>query len=301
GLLTHEQGLDVVPDVAEHASVSPDGRIYRFRLRESARWSDGEPVTAEDFAFTYRAMQEEAVLTAHLMAGLVAQAVARRTLELRLEQPRPYFPYLLAFPAFFPWPRHRVRELGDAWHRRPGLVGNGPFVLQELGGEHALLAANPEWHGARGNVAEIEIALQQAPHDDWRAGRYDFLFWAESVSDLEDAPATLALTVPLLGTNYLGFHAERAPLDDERVRLALAPGLDREPIIRGTRLTPAYGGFLPPAMPGHSHDLAPSRDLGRARALLAEAGFPNGRGLPELRLLHVSTGGGQRIRDDVEA
>jgi ABC-type transport system substrate-binding protein/class 3 adenylate cyclase len=301
GLLAHEQGLGVVPDVAEQVSVSADGRIYRLRLRESARWSDGEPVTAEDFAFTFRAMEKEAVATAHFMMGLEAQAVNRRTLELRLEQPRPYFPYLLAFPAFFPWPRHRVEEIGDAWRTRPVLVGNGPFVLRELGGEQALLTANPEWHGARGNVAEIEIALQQSPHDDWRAGRYDLLFWAESVSDLEDSPETSALTVPLLGTNYLGFNPERAPLDDERVRRALAHGLDRDRIVGGTRRTPADGGFLPPAMPGHSHDFALSHDLGRARALLTEAGFPDGRGLPELRLLHVSFGGGGKIRDEVEA
>ena len=300
GLLTHVRGLDVVPDLAEWVSVSADGCVYRFRLRESARWSDGEPVTAEDFAFTYRAMREQEVVTAQFMAGVEAQAVDRRTLEVGLEQPRPYFPYLLAFPAFFAWPRHRVEQLGDAWRTR-ALVGNGPFVLRELGDERALLAANPEWHGARGNVAEIEIALQQSPHDDWRAGRYDFLVWAESVFDLKDAPSTSVLTVPLLGSNYLGFNAERAPLTDERVRRALAHGLDRERIVQGTHRAPAYGGFLPPAMPGHSHDLAPAHDLERARALLAEAGYPGGEGLPELRLAHVAVGSYEPIRDDVEA
>jgi ABC-type transport system substrate-binding protein/class 3 adenylate cyclase len=301
GLLTHDQGLDVVPDVAEHVSVSADGCAYRFRLRDSARWSDGEHVTADDFAQTYRVMAQEAVLTAHFLAGVEADAVTKDTLELRLEQPRPYFPYLLASPAFFPWPRHRVEELGDAWRKGAVLVGNGPFVLQVLSGEHALLTANPEWHGARGNVAEVEITFQPSPHDDWRAGRYDLLFWAESVADLEDAPATVTLTVPLLGTNYLGFNSERPPLDDERVRRALAHGFDRGRIVRGTRRTPAYGGFLPPAMPGHSHDLAPFHDLARARALLAEAGFPHGRGLPDLRLLHVNAGGGAKTRDEVEA
>jgi oligopeptide transport system substrate-binding protein len=245
-------------------------------------------------------MREEAVSTAHFLAGVEAEAVTSGALELRLDRPRPYFPYLLAFPAFFPWPRHRVEELGDAWRRGDALVGNGPFVLQELNGEHALLTANPGWHGARGNVAELEITFQPSPNDEWRAGRYDLLFWADSVSDLEGAPDTLALTVPLLGTNYVGFNTERSPLDDERVRRALAHGLDRDLIVRGTRRTPARGGFLPPAMPGHSHDLAPSHDLARARALLDEAGFPEGRGLPDLRLLHVSPGGPERSRDEVE-
>src|SRR5262249_36859822 len=69
-------------------------------------------------------------------------------------------------------------------------------------------------------------------------------------------------------------------------------------IVRDTRSRPAYGGFLPPAMPGHSHDLAPAYDLERARALLAEAGYPDGRGLPELRLVHV--GGGAEIKIGAE-
>jgi ABC-type transport system substrate-binding protein/class 3 adenylate cyclase len=301
GLLAHEQGLDVVPDVAEHVSVSADGLVYRFRLRDSARWSDGEPVTAEDFAHAYRVMKQEAVLTAQFLAGVEAHAVTRGELELRLERPRPYFPYLLAYPAFFPWPRHSVEQFGDAWRSQAVLVGNGPFVLKELNDEHALLASNHGWHGARGNVAEVEITFQPSTHDEWKAGSYDLLFWAESVSDLEDAPETFTLTVPVLSTNYVGFNPEQPPLDDERVRRALAHGLDRDRIVRGTRKTPAYGGFLPPAMPGHSHDLAPSHDLARARALLAAAGFPEGRGLPELRLLQIDTGRTERIRNEVEA
>jgi ABC-type transport system substrate-binding protein/class 3 adenylate cyclase len=302
GVLRLERGLDVVPDLAEQVSVSADGCVYRFRLRETALWSDGEPVTAQDFAYTYRAMQLEAVLTAHFIAGLEAEAVDEHTLELRLEQPRPYFLYLLGSQPLFPWPRHRVGQLGDAWRKPAVFVGNGPFVLQEVREEHALLAANPEWHGPRGNVAEVALGFELLPHDDWRAGRYDLIqLWAES-PDLEDAPNTLELAAPMLGAKYLGFNTERAPLDDERIRRALAHGLDRERVGRGARSQPAYGGFLPPAMPGHSHDLAPSHDLERARALLAEAGYSGGRGLPELRLLHVGGGAGSEgIRREVEA
>src|SRR5262249_12070780 len=159
-------------------------------------------------------------------------------------------------------------------------------VLRELDGGHALLADNPHWHGARGNVAEIEITFQESPGDDWRAGRYDFLIWAERLSELEDAAETLILTMPVLGTSYLGFHQAVARRRTARLRRALAGGLGRAPAVRDARVVRtrlAYGGFLPPAMPGHSHDLAPSYDPARARALLAEAGFPDGRGLPELR------------------
>jgi oligopeptide transport system substrate-binding protein len=90
------------------------------------------------------------------------------------------------------------------------------------------------------------------------------------------------------------------PLDDERVRRALAHGLDREPLlVAGAE--PAHGGFLPPSMPGHSHDLALPLDLNRARALLSEAGFADGRGLPELELVHPDFGFSAEFRREMEA
>ena len=120
-----------MPDRAEHFSVSPDGRVYRFQLREGARWSDGRPLTADDFAFTYAAMLEQTVGTAHLLAGVEAEAVDARTLVLRFEEPRPYTLYLLAQMPFFPWPRHCVEALGDVWREPDALIGNGPFMVAE--------------------------------------------------------------------------------------------------------------------------------------------------------------------------
>jgi len=85
------------------------------------------------------------------------------------------------------------------------------------------------------------------------------------------------------------------------VRQALAHGLDRRLLVQDTNGAPAYGGFLPPAMPGHSHDLALRYDIRRARTLLAEAGYPDGRGLPELRLIHADPGFGADFRRHEEA
>ena len=301
GLLRFEQGLDVVPDVAEHVSVSSDGCVYRFLLREGARWSDGEPLTADDFAFTYRAMKEQAVHSENLLTGVEAEAVDVRTFEIRLEEPRPYAPYLFAQLPFFPWPRHRVEALGERWREPAALVGNGPFVIAEVTDDHALLAANPEWHGSRGNVAEVRLDFSDAPAaEKWRSGRFDFLMIWGQLPVLPDAADTVEVSVPLPGTGYLAFGSRRL-FDDERVRRALAHGLDREPIVRGTRLQPAQGGIIPPALPGHSHDLALPFDLDRARALLAEAGFPEGRGLPELRLLHANLDFDERFRREGEA
>ena len=114
-----------------------------------------------------------------------------------------------------------------------------------------------------------------------------------------NAPETLELPLPFPGAGYLSFGSRRG-LDDERVRRALAHGLERARLTQDARFLPAHGGLLPPAVPGHSHDLALRFDLDRARALLAEAGYPDGRGLPELRLLHVDLGFSEEYRRDQE-
>ncbi|MFL6006988.1 MAG: ABC transporter substrate-binding protein [Gaiellaceae bacterium] len=288
GLLRLAAGLHIVPDLAEHVSVSPDGRAYAFRLRDGLRWSDGERLTADDFAFTYDAMREQNVGSAHLLEGIEARAVDPLTLELRLPEPRAHVLYLFAQLPFFPWPRHKVEELGPEWHLEPTRVGNGPFVDAEEVDGRWVFPQNPYWPSSSSNVAELAIVpldpLSSRPA--WDEGRFDFLLMADYfVGDVADGSFVAAAT---LSTSYVAFN-EQAPFDDIRVRKALAHGLDRAPVTRGPSPA-AYGGFLPPAMPGHSHDLAPVHDVDLARTLLAEAGYPEGRGLPELRLVHADPG-----------
>jgi ABC-type transport system substrate-binding protein/class 3 adenylate cyclase len=300
GLFRLEPGLDVVPDVAERISVSADGCAYVVQLREGLRWSDGERLTADDFAFSYRAMQEQAVASAHLLAGIEAHARDEQTLVLRLADPTAHLPYLLAQLGLFPWPRHCVEALGQHWYKET-FVGNGPFVVDAVDHERADLVANPLWQGPRGNVGTITVRFLD-PHaavDEWSAGGLDYLF-VPRLFGLADAADTEVTRAPLLSVEYLGF-SRRSPFDDERVRRALAHGLDRAPLVAGSGDLPAYGGLLPPAMPGHSHDLAPVHDLVLARRLLAEAGYPEGRGLPELRLVHPDPGLGDSLRREIAA
>jgi ABC-type transport system substrate-binding protein/class 3 adenylate cyclase len=303
GLLRIEQ-LDVVPDLAESVAVSDDGCTYELRLRDRLHWSDGKPLSADDFAFTYRAMRELRVASAHFLDGVDAEAIDARSLRLSLDQPRAHFPFLLAQFAFFPWPRHRVEALGDAWTAPDVLVGNGPFVLHEFGDERSVLKANAQWQGTRGNVEEVLIERMATPRaalDAWAEGRFDILLPAsDEVNEAAAALDTVLRSIALPSTEYLAF-PDRPPFDDWRLRTALAHGLDRQPFVRGATYEPALGGFLPPAIPGHSHDLAPVHDPPRARQLLAEAGYPDGRGLPELRLLHADFGFDPEFRREVES
>jgi len=209
---------------------------------------------------------------------------------VRLREPRSYFPYILASPWSFPWPRHKCEELGDDWRKPENLIGNGPFMLAEYDEDQMVLTANPHWTGPRGNVREI-VATLRAKSDrealeGWRDGRYDFLHVWTPFGDEDDG--TLRDVIPSLGLEYVGFRADRAPFMNALVRKAFAHALDRERFQasrEGLGRAASLGGAIPPAMPGHSHRAAPGYDLDAARNLLAEAGYANGHGLPEVRLV----------------
>ena len=290
GLVRIGHGFEITPDLAESFDLSTDGRTYRFQLHPAASWSDGVPVTADDFAFTWRQMREDEIALAFLHDDVEsARALDGTTFEIRLREPRNYFLHLIGQPPFFAWPRHIYEQLGARWYESLPLVGNGPFVLHALDERRALFAASPTWHGPRGNVLEIEFEVSTAGMtllDDWRSGHADAIpltnmeaesAWKDTVVDSEPAMTTL----------YLGFRTERPPLDDVRVRAALAHALDRQRFAgrQGWRGDPAIaGGFLPPTVPGHSHRVAPAHQLDLARRLLEEAGHPHGDGLGTLTI-----------------
>ena len=248
------------------------------------------PVTAEDFAYTFRRMREENVGSSNLLNAIeTAVATDPLTLEIDLRQPSSLFLYLLAMPPMFAWPRHRCEALGEAWRDPVNLVGSGPFVLAELGAERAILRARPEWFGPRGNVREASFTiapLGSSYHEAWRSGRGDFL--VTGTDRYADDDRTAVALGPALATWYLGFAANRPPFDDERVRRAFALALDRDRLAdewTGPSQRVGRGGFLPPLIPGHSHRIGLPHDPARARELLAEAGHPDGRGLPALSFL----------------
>jgi ABC-type transport system substrate-binding protein/class 3 adenylate cyclase len=288
GLLAVDRDLNVMPALADNLRVSSDGLTYLFRIRDGARWSDGEPVTAEDFAWTWRQMRAERATTAFLLAGVEARALDERTLEVTLDRPRSSFPFVLASVWMFPWPKHVCERLGPAWREPANLVCNGPYLLAEQTDEHLLLLANPHYVGPRGNVREIRISFHDRDRPDveaWSEGRLDVL---STVWPAPASPDTEVETYAQLGLTFIGFHVGREPFSNELVRRAIAHGLDRARVAAalGTTSVPAVrGGAIPPAMPGHSHRVGIPYDRAEARRLLAEAGYPEGRGLPELRLL----------------
>lgn len=309
-------GVEPLPAAAESWTVSADGRTWTFTLRADAQWSNGDPVRAGDFVASYRRALSPAMAapkaqmffavnnaTAFTQGELADESTLGlaapddRTLVITLEHPVADF---LALAASGPWiPVHPsvARAKGsprDAAWTRPGQhIGNGPFILQEwTPNRQIVVARNPRyWDAAAVKVNALRfVAFDNGDAEEraYRGGQVDVTM-AVPASKLDvyrtERPAELR-TMPLHETRYLTLNLRRAPLSDPRVRQALGLALDRteltDGILKGGQ-RPAFS-YIPPGLGGYEPDLLLRSDPARARALLAEAGYPEGRGFPRLEL-----------------
>lgn len=292
------------PGVASRFTVSPDGLTYTFHLRPEARWSNGEPLTAADFVASYRRMLTPA--TAAVKAGVFfpvknarafvtgtladfgsvgIHALDAHTLVITLEEPRPGFPHYVASGPWLPVHLPTIERHGRNWTAPENHVGNGPFTLAEWRPQQRIIVRkNPHWHGA-GSVRLAEIHFlrfdsNEAEERAYRAGQIDATM-ALPVNKLETHQRERRAEVhraPMIETRYLAFNTRRAPLDDRRVRRALALALDREKLVQRVLQggQDAAGRFVPPALRANPEARPLSGqhqfDPHIARRLLAAAG-----------------------------
>lgn len=313
-----ERTSQPIPAAAEKWEVSPDGLTYTFHLRPTAKWSNGDPLTAHDFVASWRRVLAPAFAAeyAYLLyplkhaaalnsgqltdpAALGAEALDDRTLRLTLERPTPYLPSLTAQPVWFPVnPRvlakfGAINERHPAWTRPENLVGNGPFTLAEWTPNARLVVAKSPnyWDAAKVRLERIVFFPTESPEVEernFRAGQ-THITYSLPTSKIDgyrtENSASLRLD-PFLQTIFLRFNTTRAPFGDARVRRALSLAIDREAIaasvLRGAQ-NPARS-FTPPDCAGYTTRARVPTDYAAARRLLVEAGFPEGRGLPILDL-----------------
>lgn len=303
------------PGVAREHEVSPDGLTWMFRLRPEARWSDGRPVTAEDFVYAWRRVldPESGSRAAPLLDVIQGAEAFRRgrarpedlgvraldpaTLEVRLAVSTPTFPSLLTYPAFAPVRRDVVEARGRQWTRPGQMVGNGAFRLVENDPKvRVVVERNPRyWNATEVALDRVEFVFLEDERTAWdwfRAGRVDWLK-GTLTRDLIPEARRLANAFhadPVLCTYYTVLRVDRSPLEDARVRRALDLAVDKERLVQEVLLggqAPA-GSLVPPVIrgaTGYDPPRGEAFDPSQARALLSEVEAERGP-LPPLTWLY---------------
>jgi len=327
GLMTEDEMARPVPGMAVRWTASADGLTWTFFLRE-ALWSDGRPVTADDFVFSWQRLLDPKTAAAYayflyivkngeaINAGklptsaLGVRALDRHSLEVRLEHPAPYLLEMLMLSPAYPLPRHVVETKGRDWTQAENYVGNGAFTFKQwVPNGHVLLEKNPRFYDA-GNVALERVYFY--PTDDYdaalqrmRAGELDVQIRLP-VQQIDWIKANMPGTrdqVPLLCVEYLEVNHTRKPFDDIRVREAINLALNREAIaerIRRAGDLPAYN-LVPPGtanFPGGNafafRALTYPRRIERARALMRSAGYDEHRRTNITYMIRSTAPGNQR-------
>jgi oligopeptide transport system substrate-binding protein len=307
GLTTFDAEGRTVPGAAETWTVSDDGLTWTFTLRPNLRWSDGRPLSANDFVYAFRRLLDPATAAslAYFMyplrnaeavnAGQMAPAALGvaapddATLVLTLERPYPYLPERLLYPTGYPVPAHVIDRVGDDWVKPANWVSNGAYRLHDWQPQ-AFVELRPNRHfaasgleaGSLERVIYVPLANEQNAYNRYRAGEVDAIgtFPGGELPRLRREMAEHVRLSPLLSIMYLVFNTRQAPFDDARVREALALAVDRATLtgpVQRAEHTPSasfvpalVADYEPVPMPGAA--LSADERRTRARELLAAAG-----------------------------
>jgi|SRR5882724_2298469 len=321
GLVSEDPQMNIIPGVAERWETSPDGLTYTFHLRADAKWSNGEPLTAQDFVQSYQrelnpvlASEYAYMLFNHVRGakdyydGKITdfaltgfQAPDPRTLVIMLLQPAPFLLHAMNHYAWYPVHISTVKKFGGmerrstAWTRPENYVGNGPYVLKEWRPNEIIVAERSPtyWDRASVKIDEIDfypVELADTEERMFRTGQLDItneLPLTKLAVYRREHPESVRVD-PFDAIYFYRFNVKRKPFDDVRVRRALAMSIDRERLVRDVTLAdeiPAYD-FVPQKLLGYRSAHAFKAGIPEARRLLAEAGYPEGKGFPHVELLY---------------
>jgi len=318
----------VIPGMAESWTETPDGLTYTFHLRPGIKWSNGDPVTAYDFLNSwervlnpltaseyayqlYYLVNAEAYGTGKLkdFSQVGVKAPDDHTLVVTLAHPTAYFLELTSFQTLVPVHLPTVKKYGKDWIKPGKMVSNGPYVLKEWRlNDYVLVEANP-YYWRPVPVHRIKVLPTNNPMTCFNlfySHKTDLILDTRSipsilVQDIKDKPYFHAN--PFGATSFLRFNVKRKPFDDARVRKALALALDKEDIV--TKITragePVANTLVPPGNAGYTPPQGLVYDVAAARQLLAEAGYPNGQGFPDVNILYAERGISQQVAEEMQA
>ena len=321
GLVTkNPYTLEIEPGVAQSWEISEDGRVYTFHLRDNAKWSNGEAVTAEDFIWSWRRALTPAlgsqysymyypILNAEAFnLGRIedfSQVGVRKiddlTLEVTLTEPTPYMLQVFDHYSTFPVSLSNVEAFGSMtdqlsqWAREGNIVTNGAFKLDEwqINSHLSVSKTDTYWDADKVQLNGIvfypteNLTTEERMFRDGQLHKTNDVpldkipvYWAENPD--------LIYIAPYLGTYFYNINITREPLDDVRVRLALNMSVDRDLLVETVMegiVAPAYA-LVPPDTLGYQPVKTFDYDPQMARELLAEAGYPDGEGFPTFEILY---------------
>jgi oligopeptide transport system substrate-binding protein len=312
--------LEPEPGVAERWEFSDDGRQITFFINPQARWSNGDPVTADDYVWSWmRALHPQ---TGNLYAYMLfpvknaeaffkgdiedfsevgVEAVDATTLKVTLNEPTPYFLQLMDHYSTFAVHRPTIEKHGKftdrftKWTRVGNIVSNGPFVLEEwkLNRRITMRRSDTYWDRDRVRLERIVFyPTENAVSEErgFRAGQlhYSYTLPLDKIPVYQAMENSPYVQAPYLGTYYYLLNTQRPPLDDVRVRRALSMAIDRDMLTRTVMqnsVVPAYS-ITPPGTLGYEPPRTFDFDPREARRLLAEAGYPDGEGWPGAEVVY---------------
>lgn len=324
-LLRRDQNQNLVPAMAESWKAGPAVEYWDFEIRKGARWSDGEPITAYDWVFTFRHLASPNLDNPwawfyYDIKGVQAlkegngspddvgvEALSDSTLRIwGANGAIPHLPALMAYQAAVPAPRHIAENNPEHWaDTAEGFVSSGPMRLLSWQHNQRLeWDTNPYYNGPHKPGIQKLIQVVGAPavgwFNAWSSKEIDYIpilqqqEYAQAINDTEIAQFVRSFNN--FQTEYLSFNCLKPPFDNLLLRQALSHSIDRVPFCEKVMLrtrTPAFS-MLPPDFPAHNAELKPVQafDVEKARSFLSEAGYPDGIDGNGVRLvLEVSSNG----------
>jgi oligopeptide transport system substrate-binding protein len=320
GLVTPDAaGTGVLPATADTWTVSQDGTVYTFHIRSDAKWSDGTPVTAQDFAWTYKRLLTPSTSALDKLYGsssyqsdlgiknavnfqlgkvtdwsrVGVKALDASHLRIVLDAPNASFLQEMAAPSMVPLPANNLTRFPYSWQTTADWVGNGPFVMKSWTPNSSMVLIPNKYYWDRKDVHLQQVTILTAAATDaqvraqYENNELDIAQIGDPVAFEKNPALSQALTrLHQYSVIFLTLIPSRNPaLEDVRVRQAIALAIGRAEVAKVSPLVEPSTSLVPSTLPGFDASVGFRQNVAEARRLMAEAGYPGGRGFPTFSIM----------------
>ncbi len=327
GLTTFGDDYTAEPALAESWEISEDGKTYTFKIRDNVFWTDGKPLKAEDFEYSWKRILKPATGGdyAYFLYDIEnaedynngkikdpdkvgVKALDEKTLQVKLKRPASYFPSLVTFMSTFPMRKDVVEKHGIKWTKPENIVTIGPYKLSKWKHHNKLvISKNKDYWGDEPKLENVLMIMNENPTSalaQYENGDLDYVdgrgIPVLEIPRLRNSPDYVTLSQ--FRGNYIAFNVKKIPFDNPLVRKAFASAIDRESLIiliQGAGIEAT--SWIPKDMLGYNPEIGIKYDPEKARIYLAEAGYPNGKGFPEVTFLYPDVSNNRIIAEALQS